>query len=474
MKAALPIACLALTLSWIAPATAAELRRSGAPDRPNIVLILADDAGVETVGAYGSEYRTPRLDALAREGVRFENAHATPLCTPSRVRLLTGRYSFRNYKAFGHLGRDEPTMAKLLKQSGYRTAVAGKWQLAGNPLDGVPGSTPREAGFDEWILWQPHPSQSDAGCRHWTPTLETNGTLQTYPDQFGPDLVNDFALDFISRRDRRPFFLFYSMLLPHDPFVSTPRKLQAGTPAENYAAMVEYMDHLTGKVIDRLDQLDLGDRTIVVFVADNGTHRMLAVRRNGIAVQGGKGGTTDAGTHVPLIIRWPGSVHAGTVDSQMVDLTDLFATIVTAGGLPAAASESDGYDLLPSLTQDSIPRREAIFMDYELAWFPFNAARYAFTSRWKLYEDGRLYDVTADPLEKSPLAAEDLPAEALAARGKLQGLLASIGGSRLTPSDPHFPKGFDPEKIDYERAGAELQRLDRECGDPARVPPSKP
>ena len=113
-------------------------------------------------------------------------------------------------------------------------------------------------------------------------------------------------------------------------------------------------------------------------------------------------------------------------------------------------------------------------MDYDLAWFPFNAVRYAFTPRWKLYEDGRLYDMSADPLEKSPLATEGLPAGALAARVRLQGLLASIGGSRLTPSDPHFPKGFDPEKIDYQRAGAELQRMDRECGDPARVPPGKP
>jgi arylsulfatase A len=474
MKATLSVACLSLTMLWIAAPSAAERSGSGPPDRPNIVLILADDAGVETIGAYGSEYRTPRIDALAGEGVRFENAHSTPLCTPSRVRLLTGRYSFRNYKAFGHLGRDEPTIAKLLKQQGYRTAVAGKWQLAGNPLDGVPGSTPREAGFDEWILWHPHPSQSDAGCRHWTPTLETNGRMQTYPNQFGPDLVNDFALDFISRRDRRPFFLYYSMLLPHDPFVSTPAKRGPGTPAENYAAMIEYMDYLTGAVIDRLDQLDLRNRTLVIFVADNGTHRTLAVRRNGVAVQGGKGETTDAGTHVPLIIRWPGRLRAGVVDSQMVDLTDLFATIVAAGGLTAAASQSDGYDLLPSLTQGTAPRREAIFMDYDMAWFPFNAVRYAFTSRWKLYEDGRLYDMSADPREKSPLAAEGLPAEARAARVKLQGLLASIGGSRLTPSDPHFPKGFDPEKIDYQRAGEELQRMDRECGDPARVPPVKP
>jgi len=465
-----------LTPALFAAAQAAPAQPAAAPtapavqaSRPNVILIVADDAGIETVGAYGGEYRTPRIDRLAREGVRFDNAHATPLCTPSRVRLLTGRYSFRNYKAFGHLGRDEPTLAKLLKGAGYRTALAGKWQLSGNPLDGVRGSTPSEAGFDEWSAWATGPDFLEDGCPHWGPTLDTNGVTQTYPGEFGSDLVHRFARDFVGRNPAGPFFLYYSMILPHDPFVSTPARPQAATREDQFAAMLEYMDALVGDLLDHLDGLGLAKNTLVVFLGDNGTDPRIASRLRGRVAQGGKGSTLEAGTHVPLVLRWPARLPAAAVAEPMADLTDVFATIASAAGRHADAAASDGYDLLRGLGDPAAPRRPAIFMDFALGWWPLQAQRYAFDARWKLYGDGRFFDTLSDPVEQAPLPPERLDPAAQAARAALLALLDRMGDRPLTLADPYFPAGFDPQAIDYDAVRARLIDRARECGDPSRA-----
>lgn len=451
------------------PPDAAAAPAASRPERPNVVLILADDAGIETIGAYGGEYRTPRIDQLAREGVRFDNAHATPLCTPSRVRLLTGRYSFRNYKAFGHLGREEPTIARLLKSAGYRTAVAGKWQLSGNPLDGVPGSTPREAGFDEWSAWATGRDFLADGCPHWGPTLDTNGIRKTYPGEFGSDLVHRFALDFIEHNSRGPFFLYYSMILPHDPWVATPAHRGVSTREEKFAAMLEYMDTLVGDLLDQLDRWGLREQTLVVFVSDNGTDPRLRSRSRGREVPGGKGSTLGSGTHVPLILRWPARLPASAVAEPMADLTDVFATIASAAGRHADAAASDGYDLLRGIADPAAPRRPAIFMDYAAGWWPLDTQRYAFDPRWKLYGDGRLFDTLSDPGEQAPLSPGQLDPTAKAARAALQALLDRMGDHPLMLSDPHFPAGFDPQAIDYDAVRARLIERARECGDPSRA-----
>lgn len=439
-------------------------------DRPNIIVILADDAGVETVGAYGGQYATPRIDALARQGVRFDNAHATPLCTPSRVRLLTGRYSFRNYKAFGHLDPRAPTLAKLVQRAGYRTAISGKWQLAGNPLDGVPGSSPRQAGFEEWRVWHAGPRPWDEGCQHWGPTLDTNGRRETFTGEFGSDLTQQFALDFIERQARRPFFLFYSMILPHDPWVATPAQRAVTGRQEQFAAMMEYMDAQVGGILDRLDALGLASTTLVVFLADNGTHPMITSLRNGVRVQGGKGSTLATGTHVPLILRWPSRIQPARESPQLVDLTDVFATIVAAAGQGRAARASDGNDLLRMLDGRAVSTRQSIFMDYEASWWPLNPVRYAFTARWKLYGDGRFFDTQVDPLESRPLPAESSSPDEAAARLLLRRTLDTMGDRAMTASDPHFPAGFDPTTVDFAAATRRLADTNRVCGDAARVP----
>ena len=174
------------------------------PARPNFVFILMDDLGWKDLGCCGSEYyETPNLDRLAAEGMRFDNAHAMPLCTPSRVRLMTGRESHRNYVAFGRLPPEEETFGQWMRASGYRTAVMGKWQLMDSNYERGLGTMPREAGFDEFRLWQVR--FEDRGCRYWNPTLAREADndegfeLEVDPQERAP--LTDEALSTLSEDD---------------------------------------------------------------------------------------------------------------------------------------------------------------------------------------------------------------------------------------------------------------------------------
>ena len=190
----------ALLLAPLASLHAAE-------HKPNIVLILIDDFGYECVTADGGEsYRTPVMDRLAATGVRFEQCHAQPLCTPTRVQLMTGIGNKRNYTHFAHLDPSQKTFGNLLKDAGYATCITGKWQLS-NGFNG-----PAHFGFDEYCLWQ----LKRRPGRYKNPGLEINGKLHDYTkNEYGPDIVSDYALDFITRKKDVPFFLYYPMMLTH-------------------------------------------------------------------------------------------------------------------------------------------------------------------------------------------------------------------------------------------------------------------
>jgi arylsulfatase A-like enzyme len=260
------------------------------------------------------------------------------------------------------------------------------------------------------------------------------------------------------------------MILPHDPWVGTPVRRTVSGQQEQFAAMVEYMDSLVGSVLDRLDKDGIASRTLVVFLADNGTHPMISSLRNGVRVQGGKGSTLDAGTHVPLIMRWPARFKARQPSEQLVDLVDVYATILAAAGQTEAVRVSDGYDLTPGVTDRGGPRRQSIFMDYARGWWPLEPTRYAFTSRWKLYGDGRFFDTQSDPLESRPLSPGQISEEAAGTHAMLSRTLAEMHDHPMTASDPHFPAGFDPTTVDLTGATRQLAEMNRECGDPARIP----
>ena len=430
---------------------------------PNVVLILADDVGQECFGCYGGEdYRTPNVDRLAREGVLFEHGYSTPLCTPSRVQLMTGLYSFRNYTHFGYLPPGERTFGHLFQDAGYRTAVAGKWQLNGirNELPGHDDpERVRRAGFDEWMLWQLTRSPG-AGERYWNPAIDENGRFRGPAEndgRFGPDLFTDFVCGFIERNRDVPFFVYYPMALAHDPFVAPPglgspppgdpNREPADGRAEHahFASMVEYMDALVGRITAVVDELGLAERTLILFTADNGTHPKIESRQRGRTVRGGKGGLRDNGTHVPLVARWIGQSEGGVRSSELVDFTDFFATFAElVEGEPAI----DGSSFAPILTGGDRDPRPWVLCHYQAYWNK-EPGQFARTARFKLYRDGRLYDVAADPEERLDLAGS-ASEDAAAARSLLRAVLDRC---------PPYPEGALRHDVAERPVHPDVERL---------------
>ncbi|MHC4403243.1 MAG: sulfatase-like hydrolase/transferase, partial [Planctomycetota bacterium] len=209
-------ACLVLFHALVA---STQLRAEAL--RPNVILIMADDVGYECFGCYGSrQYETPNIDRLARRGMRFNHCYSQPLCTPSRVKLMTGLSNARNYSAFSVLNRDQRTIGQYFQQAGYETAVAGKWQLLGaehypDRFQGK-GTWPRDAGFGHACLWQ----VDRLGTRFWKPLLYVDGANREFgDDDYGPDVVTKYITDFMATHRDKPFFVYYPMILVHSPFV---------------------------------------------------------------------------------------------------------------------------------------------------------------------------------------------------------------------------------------------------------------
>lgn len=394
---------------------------------PNIVLILADDLGHEVLNSYGgTSYRTPHLDRLAAEGMRFENAYATPLCTPTRARLMTGKYNFRNYERFGYLSPRERTFANHLQEAGYATVMAGKWQLGGDE------ATPHGFGFDEYLLWQL--VERNNWTRYKDPVLTRSGVgTDTLRGRYGPEVLLKFVEGFIERHREEPFLVYYSMVLPHSPFAPPPGHPEfashpvVGTNDTVYfPAVIEYVDGIVGRLMRRLEELDLRDNTLVLFVGDNGTDRGVVSRMGDRLIQGRKAHTTDAGTHVPLIVSWPGVVARGVVREELVDVGDLFPTILEAAGVRSAPEFPDAISLYPTLSEGARHPRRWIFRDYNPMWGRWEPRRYAQDVRYKLYASGEFYDFVLDPLEQNPLGGAQLAPGARRARSALQAVLARM------------------------------------------------
>jgi len=403
----------------ICDAAVSEAQAQVAAPRPNVVVILADDFGYECVGANGgTSYATPHLDRLAAEGARFEHCYTQPLCTPTRVQLMTGQLNVRNYVRFGLLESRQTTFAHLLKQAGYATGIFGKWQL-GNGRDG-----PQHFGFDEHVLWQ----LTRRPPRYANPGLEINGREVDFKNgEYGPDVVQSAALKFISSHQNEPFLLYYPMMLTHGPFQPTPGSLDWDPKAmgedvnhddKHFADMVRHMDGHVGQLVEHLNQLKLRERTVILFVGDNGTAGKITSNWSGRKVRGAKGATTDAGMRVPLIVNWPGKIQAGRVVHDLVDTTDVLPTVCEAAGVkPPADQTLDGRSLLPAtLGLQSTPR------EWLYAWYwPNQNAKgpepvdFARTHRYKLYRDGRLFELDGRYGEQK-LETKSLDADATAAR----------------------------------------------------------
>jgi arylsulfatase A len=403
---------------------------------PNVILIMADDFGYECVTANGGEsYRTPVLDRLAATGVRFEHCHVQPLCTPTRVELMTGLSNVRNYLNFGTLPRKEVTFAHLLKKAGYATGIAGKWQLGREP------DSPRHFGFEESCLWQ----HTRRPARYANPGLEYDGVEKDFTGgEYGPDLVNQFALDFVARHRAKPFFLYYPMILTHDPYQPTPDSAEwdAGTKGEaarrngkHFAEMVAYMDKLIGHLVARLEELELRENTLLLFLGDNGTGRGVTSRFQGADYPGGKGTTTVRGMRVPLIANWPAAMKEGRVNRDLIGAVDFLPTLCAAAGTEAPAG-IDGVSFLPQLRGEPGTPRDWLYSWYSPRQGDSVAVQEcAFDLRAKLYRDGRYYDLAADPFERSPQGVAALTGPAAANAGKLQAVLDRFKDARPAELD---------------------------------------
>jgi arylsulfatase A len=409
-----------------------------AAERPNIILIMADDFGYECVRANGGEsYQTPHLDRLAASGMRFEHCHAQPLCTPTRVQLMTGKYNVRNYLNFGTLVRTETTFGHLMKQAGYATGICGKWQL------GREKDSPQHFGFDEALLWQ----HTRRPPRYANPGLELNGEEKEYPEgSYGPTLINDFALEFVTKNKEKPFFLYYPMILTHDPYQPTPDSADwdpktsgeaKKRDVKHFAGMVAYMDKMIGRLDARLGELGIRDNTLLMFTGDNGTGKGVTSRFKGADYPGGKGSTAENGHHVPFIASWPAAMKQGRVSRDLISCADFLPTICAAAGVEVPAT-LDGVSFLPQLRGETGTPREALYMWYSpRQGSDLTVRESAFDHGYKLYRTGQLFDLKADRFEKSALEGT-LTSDQAAARAKLQAVLDQYKDARPVELDRNF------------------------------------
>lgn len=415
---------------------AAPMMVEGA-ERPNVLMILADDMGFECLGANGSTYSTPNLDRLAEEGIRFSNCHAQPLSTPTRVELLTGLYNNRNYVDFGLLDIEQRTFGNMAKEQGYKTCIAGKWQL------GTDNKLPAHFGFDNYCLWQLSSEKMKKGSRYAEPLYDVDGkTIQADIDSYGPDIYSDYICDFIEENSGDPLFIYYPMALIHAPFNPTPDS-EEWVDSENRLKncgmkmaeqMVSYADKLVGKIVDSLENEGILDNTVILFVGDNGTATsVLTPMKDGSSIRGGKRLTTRNGTSVPMIVRWGDKIKGGDVNENLVDVTDFYPTIRDIlEGDPKLDRKLDGISFYNQLLGKRTKVREWSFSHYPDQQEPNKYIRFAQTTDYKLYSTGRFYNTRIDAQELNNLVSGIATAKEEEIRKSLQQALDSMpAGSEI-------------------------------------------
>ena len=402
--------------------TAAAQRTSSA-QKPNIILIYSDDVGLGDIGCCGGPFKTPEIDKLAKDGTRFEYCYSTPLCGPSRCQTLTGRYPFRtgliNNNTHNAVAPSREVMIPtVMKKAGYVTASVGKW--------GQVCLGPGEWGFDEYIVFQ-------GSGRYWasqTRAYTVNGQKKELGDkEHLPDLLHDFAVQFITKHKNQPFFLYYPMSHIHGPILRTPDSKPGADADQLYRDNVEYMDKLVGKLVAELDRLRLREKTLVIFTGDNGTARfgveMATV--NGRSISGQKGTMLEGGSRVPLVVNWPGTTPTGKVNHDLTDFSDFLVTFADLAGaaLPDGVT-LDGHSFAPQIKGQLGTPRQWVYVE-------LNGRAYARDSRFKLTNGGELYDLSEAPWKEIPIPSDTTNAAALASRAKLQQVLkdhpAAPGGA---------------------------------------------
>ena len=412
----------------------------------NIVLIMADDIGIECFGSYGgTSYKTPNIDRLASTGLRFTHAYSQPLCTPTRLEIMTGRENHRNWMYFGIMPPKEKTFGHMMQGFGYKTCMAGKWQLQSYDPPDFPnaderrgtGMHPKDAGFDSYALFHSLHTE-DKGSRYADPTYLSDGELhKELRGRYGEDLSVDFLLKFMGKNRDEKMFLYYPMALPHWPMNPTPSSEAWKDPSRRLEAdekyfpdMVEYMDTIVGRLVDGIEKLGLRDDTLILFYSDNGTDQRIYSRFKGKKVQGGKNRTTQTGIRVPLIANWPKGIKSG-LNSNLVESSDFLPTLAALAGKKVPSDwQIDGMSFEPQLFGDKGPVRDWAFFWYDPrpGWDKekFSRSIFALDHDYKLFSDGRMYEISGLDLKEEQLDLSKLTPEAGVAREKLRGVIAKM------------------------------------------------
>ena len=486
---AIPIAAAVFATGPLSAATTA---------RPNVVLVMTDDHGYGDFGVHGNKHiRTPHLDRFAREGVQFTRFYVSPVCSPTRASLMTGRYHYRTgvlhtSRGAAKMHGDEMTIAECLHSAGYRTGIFGKWHLGDNyPM------RPSDQGFGEALI---HKSgaigmQSDAPSRYFDPRLwHNNEPLPT--KGYCTDVFFDVALRFIERHRAEPFLVYLPTNAPHAPLEVSPRYSDPykamgldDTTARVYG-MVENIDENFGRLLAQLDRLGLRENTIVIFLTDNGAQQ----ERYNAGLRGRKGTVYEGGIRAPLFVQWPAKIAGERTIDRIAAHIDVPPTLMEACGVAQPTSRAlDGTSLLPLLISQTAPPAwpdrtlfiqchrglepkryqhvGIITQQFKLVGYPgtFNREDLDTTPQPPQLE---LYDLQADPAEKQNLAAQNPPVvdrlrrayeswfeDVRAARQFLPGVI-HLGSEREPKShlsryqDGGYPGGLDSGwKVKVLRAG---------------------
>ncbi len=472
------------------------------PTRPNIIYIYADDLGYNEVGAYGQDkIRTPNLDRLADEGIRFTQHYSgSAVCAPSRSVLLTGKHSghayIRNNKELGGWGPDEPegqwplaaeeqTLGEILQQQGYATGAMGKWGLGGPDDHGHPNAQ----GFDHYYgylcqrvahnyypthLWRNGDKDMLAGNEYFAAHQEIEAPFDDLADYgrfagttYAPDMIADEALQFIRDNAEGPFFLYYPTIVPHvaiqvpedslaeyeDAFPEQPylggSYLPHPTPRAAYAAMITRMDRNVGRIMDLVAELGLEDNTLIMFSSDNGPtwvggSDLEFFDGNGV-FRGRKQQLYEGGIRVPMMARWPGRIDAGAVTDHLSAQWDVLATVMDVVG-GDAPEDTDGISFAPTLFGEGEQG------EHDVMYWELGRQQAVRAGDWKLYRranaegeivDVELYDLAEDVGEQNNLAEQ---------RPEVLAELIEIAARSRVPSEV-FPSAFDPPSIGTDTGG---------------------
>ena len=369
--------------------------------KPNIIFVLADDLGIDGVSAYGADFfKTPVIDKLAKEGIRYTNAYTVPLCGPSRALILSGRYGFRtgavNQDMTGEIKPSaENFMPSILKKAGYTSSMIGKWgQL---PLG------PAEFGFDDYLRF--FGSGSFFNEEGKKDKYVVNGKEAVLKDgEYMPDLMHDHMVNFLAQHKKDPFYLYYSLSHVHGEIVATPDSKPGTTDyKELYTDNISYMDKLVGKLVHTLDSLKLRENTLIVFFGDNGTAGEAAQigRVQGQKLSGKKGTMQECGSLVPMIVNWPSMIKKPGVSNSLIDAADFIPTFAELAGAPLPTNNVlDGVSFAYQLKGGKGTAREWIFTGLGKDW-------YVRSANWKLMRSGDLYDMRKAPFEEKLVVLDD-------------------------------------------------------------------